>query len=322
MIHKLKLLIIILFSLTFSLILCELALRVTYQFITNYDIEMWKYAKKLKIKSQNTNINHIHINNKSAKLQKVEIKTNNLGQRDKYIDNQILKTYDRTFIVLGSSIALGWGVQSKNTFSEVLNNYSTRDKKNWLFVNGGIGNYNTERYVNNFLENWADLELTDIIIHFFVNDTELLTSTKTNFLFEHTYIGVQIWKLLNTLKANLNKDNINDYYFELYNKNSEGFKIAKLNLQKIKKFCDLKNINCHLVLMPDLNHFDNNKFIFIRERVEKLSNELKIDFLDLYVAFNDQDFDKISYLNKYNDPHPNDLGHKVIADNIYKHLSK
>jgi len=58
------------------------------------------------------------------------------------------------------------------------------------------------------------------------------------------------------------------------------------------------------------------------ERVEKLSNELKIDFLDLYVAFDDQDFDKISYLNKYNDPHPNDLGHKVIADNIYKHLSK
>ena len=116
MIQKLKLLTIILFSLIFSLILCELALRVTYQFITNYDIEMWKYAKKLKIKSQNNNINHTHINNKSAKLQKVEIKTNNLGQRDKYIDNQILKTYDRTFIVLGSSIALGWGVQSKNTF--------------------------------------------------------------------------------------------------------------------------------------------------------------------------------------------------------------
>ena len=116
MIHKLKLLIIILFSLIFSLILCELALRVTYQFITNYDIEMWKYAKKLKIKSQNDNINHTHINNGLAKLQKVEIKTNNLGQRDQYIDNQILKTYDRTFIVLGSSIALGWGVQSKNTF--------------------------------------------------------------------------------------------------------------------------------------------------------------------------------------------------------------
>ena len=75
MIHKLKLLIIILFLLTFSLILCELALRATYQFITNYDIEMWKYAKKLKIKSQNANINHTHINNKSAKLQKVEIKT-------------------------------------------------------------------------------------------------------------------------------------------------------------------------------------------------------------------------------------------------------
>ncbi len=322
MIHKLKLLIIILFSLLFSLIFCELALRVTYQFITNYDIEMWKYAKKLKIKSQNDNINHTHINNGLAKLQKVEIKTNNLGQRDQYIDNQILKTYDRTFIVLGSSIALGWGVQSKNTFSELLNNYSTRDKKKWLFVNGGIGNYNTERYVNNYLENWSELEFTDIIIHFFINDTELLTSSKTNFLFEHTYIGVQIWKLINTLKSHLNKDNINDYYLKLYNEKSEGFKIAKLNMHKLKKFCDLRNINCHLVLMPDLNHFDSNKFIFIKERVKKLATELRIDLIDLYQAFDIKNFNKYSYLNKYNDPHPNALGHKIIADNIYNHLNK
>tara|TARA_B100000780_G_scaffold128775_1_gene90301 strand:- start:9041 stop:10009 length:969 start_codon:yes stop_codon:yes gene_type:complete len=322
MIQKLKLLTIILFSLIFSLILCELALRVTYQFITNYDIEMWKYAKKLKIKSQNNNINHTHINNKSAKLQKVEIKINNLGQRDQYIDNQILKTYNRTFIVLGSSITFGWGVQSKNTFSEILNNYSTRDKKKWLFVNGGIGNYNTERYVNNYLENWSELEFTDIIIHFFINDTELLTSSETNFLFEHTYIGVQIWKLLNILKSYLNKENINDYYFKLYNEKSEGFKIAKLNMLKLKKFCDLRNINCHLVLMPDLNHFDSNKFIFIKEKVKKLATELRFDLIDLYQAFDMQNFNKHSYLNKYNDPHPNALGHKVIADNIYNHFNK
>tara|TARA_B100000902_G_scaffold392794_1_gene445781 strand:+ start:447 stop:1415 length:969 start_codon:yes stop_codon:yes gene_type:complete len=322
MIQKLKLLTIILFSLIFSLILCELALRITYQFVTNYDIEMWKYAKELKIKNQNTVINHTHVINRSAKLQKVEIKTNNLGQRDKYIDNKVLENYDRTFIVLGSSIALGWGVQSKNTFSEVLNNYSVSDKKKWLFVNGGIGNYNTERYVNNFLENWADLKFSDIIIHFFVNDTELLISTKTNFLYQHTYIGVQIWKLLNTFKSHLKKDNINDYYFKLYSENSEGFKIAKLNLQKIKNFCDIKNINCHLVLMPDLNQFDKNKFTFIREKVKELTDELGIDFLDLYKAFDTQNFNNISLLNKYNDPHPNSLAHKIIADNIFNYLNK
>ena len=62
------------------------------------------------------------------------------------------------------------------------------NKKKWKFINGGVGNYNAERYVNNFLENWSDLAITDIIIHFFVNDTELSTVSKPNFLVEHTHV--------------------------------------------------------------------------------------------------------------------------------------
>ena len=54
----------------------------------------------------------------------------------------------------------------------------------------------------------------------------------------------------------------------------------------------------------------------------ELTEELEIDFLDLYQAFDVQNFDKISLLNKYNDPHPNSLGHRVIADNIFNHLNK
>ena len=77
---------------------------------------------------------------------------------------------------------LHWdGELNKKNFTSVLNEMSKINKKKWKFINGGVGNYNAERYVNNFLENWSDLAITDIIIHFFVNDTELSTVSNQTF---------------------------------------------------------------------------------------------------------------------------------------------
>ena len=175
-----KSILLILTSLLIGILFCELILRVKHNYVINYDIEMWKYAKKLKQKVPNEKINHIHINNKSALLQKTEIKINNLGQRDINYDNSILKNFDRSFLILGSSVALGWGVDKEKIFSSIMNNKAIEDNKKWIFINGGVGNYNTERYINNYLENWKSLQFTDLIIHFFVNDTELIQSAKTN----------------------------------------------------------------------------------------------------------------------------------------------
>ena len=44
-----------------------------------------------------------------------------------------------------------------------------------------MGNYNAERYINNYFENWEKLNFSDIIIHFFVNDTEVIEPAKVNF---------------------------------------------------------------------------------------------------------------------------------------------
>ena len=64
--------------------------------------------KTLKIKVSNEKINHIHKKNESAILQKVLITTNNYGQRNKEINNDILDGYERRFLIIGSSITLGW----------------------------------------------------------------------------------------------------------------------------------------------------------------------------------------------------------------------
>ena len=95
-----------------------------------------------------------------------------------------------------------------------------------IFINGGIGNYNTERYVNNYLENWKDLDFTDLLIQFFVNDTENLRNIKEpNIFVEHSHLGVIIWKLFNSYKSKFKSEKIDDYYKSLYSDNSEVLKL-------------------------------------------------------------------------------------------------
>lgn len=309
---------LIFISLLISLIFCEIILRIKHHIIPNYDIEMWKYAKNLKIRSENKKIGHTHIKDKSEKLQKVEIKTNNLGQRDVYIDNEILKKYERSFLILGSSITLGWGVENSETLSNQLNKLSIENKNNWIFINGGIGNYNTERYVNNYLENWSKLNITDLLIIFFVNDTEILKNKDTNFVIEHSHFAVIIWKLFNSYKSEFKKENIQNYYKKLYEDDFEGYLLAKENLKNLKEYCDIKKINCHIINMPDLHQLRPYKLEFINEKVKLFANEENYRYLDLLSTFDGIDEKKI--WNDYADPHPNGYAHKLMAEDIYDFL--
>ena len=314
-----KILISILFSIIISVLLCEIILRVKHYFLVDYDIEMWRYSKELKVKSTNIKINHTHKKNGSSNLQKVQYKINKFGQRDKNFEKDDLNKFERSFIILGSSMALGWGVEQDKTFSSELNKISKKNNKNWFFVNGGIGNYNTERYVNNYLENWSELKFTDIIIHFFVNDTEVLSNKKANFFVEHSHVGVVIWKLINSYKSSFKKENLVDYYKKKYEENFEGFKIAENELSRLKKFCEKNEIKCHLIMMPDIHQLDPYELIFTNDKMKKISDKLGYEFLDLLPVLKNQPKEKI--WNKYNDPHPNAYGHKLIADRIYEYLN-
>ncbi len=318
--NLLKTFIIIFISTLLGILFCELILRVKHHYVIDYDIEMWKYAKKLKIKVDNKKINHVHIRNKSAKLQNVEITINNYGQRDINYNKTLLDNYEKRFLILGSSIALGWGVENDKTFISYLNKKANDEGKKWIFINGGVGNYNTQRYINNYFENWSKLGFSDIIVHFFVNDTEVIKETKQNFFLTHTHLGVVIWKLLNSYISSFEQEKLKDYYKERYEDNYLGFQTAKKELKRLKKHCKTNELNCYIVLMPDIHKLNPYELSFINEKVKKLSNELGLPFLDLLKSFVEIEEQKI--WNKYNDPHPNEFGHTLIGKSIFSFLSK
>tara|TARA_B100000035_G_scaffold249362_1_gene218166 strand:- start:2659 stop:3630 length:972 start_codon:yes stop_codon:yes gene_type:complete len=307
-------------SLLVGLLICESILRIKHKLIINYDIEMWKYAKELKTKVKNKKINHIHIKNKSAILQNTEIKINKYGQRDIDYDNSSLSKFDRSFLIIGSSVAMGWGVDYDKVFSNRLNKISLKNNKNWIFINGGVGNYNTERYVNNYFENWSELKFTDIIVHFFVNDTEIIKPAKVNFFTNNFHLGVVVWKLLNSYVSAFNPEKVEKYYLDRYQDNYEGFNIAKKELLKLSNHCKKNSINCHIILMPDIHKLNPYKLKFINKKMKKIAAKFEFQFHDLLNIFEGKD--EKTVWNKYGDPHPNAYANSLMGDNIFLYLNR
>ena len=88
--------------------LAEGVLRLKNSAMTNYDIEMWRYANELKQKSDDPALDFDHLRSKKALLQSTEIRLNSWGLRG---PEPLPERADlRRILFLGGSITLGWGV--------------------------------------------------------------------------------------------------------------------------------------------------------------------------------------------------------------------
>src|SRR5262245_50081273 len=68
-------------SIVVAFLLGEATLRIKNSSMTNYDIEMWRYARELKVKTSDPSLDFVHLKSKSAILQNVEIRLNEWGLR-------------------------------------------------------------------------------------------------------------------------------------------------------------------------------------------------------------------------------------------------
>lgn len=311
----LKDLAVIIFGLTIALLVAEGLLRLKNSDMSNYDIEMWKYSNELKQLSENELIGHIHKKNSSSMLQSVEIRTNSLGLRG---DESLLTCCDRSVLFLGSSITLGWGVQEKFTVSEVLN---SKFQNKIAFLNGGIGNYNTVRYVNNYLNNLSGIKPETIIIQYFINDAEKLVINQGNFFLKNSQLAVTLWSVYQKTKASLEGVSLEEYYKQVYKEDSQGF-IEMLNaLDQIMEHSIENDIRVIVAMTPDIHSMNPYKFNYIHDIMEKESYKRGFEFIDLLDSFLEID-DSVDIFAMPGDPHPNKIGHMVMAEHIFAYLQE
>ena len=280
----------------------------------NYDIEMWKYSKELKKISSNNTLGHEHKTNKSSVLQGVEISLNNFGMRGEKID--LDKIYDRRILFLGSSITLGWGVEENKVFSSIIQDKFNDENQNVLIMNAGIGNYNSERYTELFFDKLINTKPTDIFIHYFINDAEYLDQGRNNFILRNSQLAAILWMTIQKLVYGGSNQSLTDHYRNVYQDNSLGFKKMKSSLAKLKDFASKNNIRIYLSIIPDIHNLKDYPFEFIHKKMKNLASELGIEFIDMYPAFSMHNPKSLWAMP--GDPHPNEIGHKLMANEIYK----
>jgi len=315
-----------LFLTIYIFLIAEFGLRTITYFVNVYDIEMLKYAKKLKVSSKNPNLSHEHVSHSKAMLMGVNIELNSLGHRNKELSKIKNKNNHRIHIV-GSSMSLGWGVKNEKTFSSILekklnSNQYIKDKYDDLIViNAGIGNTNTKHHYYLFKDQYQLTKPDTLILQYFINDAEIIKKKKNNFILRKSYFAAFLYQQILSLSFFGSLDN---YYYELYSDNSIGWITVKNSILKLRKLTEDNNINFMIMIIPDLHNLSSdNELIKLYSKIDKEFTEMKIPVVNTYKSLSNSFRKKPmeSWVSK-RDAHPNAKAHKIIGNDLYNFIIK
>jgi lysophospholipase L1-like esterase len=287
----------------------ELVLRMKNSSMKNYDIEMWRYAKELKVASPDPQLGREHVRNASALLQSVNIRLNEWGLRGGPVRTPPPK---RRILFLGGSIVMGWGVPEQDTISARLQQLLQDEGEDVEVLNGGVANYNAERYVDRFLSQLEGLNPTDIVVQYFLRDAEQLDSGRDNILLRNSEFALTAWIAFSRLAAKSSEQRPVDHYTDVYRDNQPGYVEMKKKLKMLADYAHAHNIRLFMAMTPDVHDLVNYHFGFVHERMKAIASELGMRYVDFLPALEKRPPEEIWAMP--GDPHPNAVAHRLMAD--------
>ncbi|MBL7056148.1 SGNH/GDSL hydrolase family protein [Candidatus Woesearchaeota archaeon] len=308
--------IIVISAIIFSLLLMEVFFRIYFSINQDYDIEMWKYSMNHKISVDDLR-SHIHLPDTFSAVMGNSIKINSKGLRDNEYDyKKLAGTY--RILVIGDSITFGFGVDQNKTYPKILESLLNQNKinnKDIEVINLGIGNYNTLQELEFLKVEGIRYDPDEIILGWFINDAEYTQKERSSFFRKHSYT----YTYFLALKAKsrfLYGEGYESYYKKLYEDNK--FKEYKLILSSLLNYINKNNITLNVLLIPELHDLENYSFVKIHDEIIKFFEEKKVTVIDGKPSFETNN-SQIFWVAK-DDAHPNEEGHKILANLLYKEL--
>jgi len=301
---------VIIFISTFTVLLfLEIYVRLYYDDGKVYELEMFKYANKLKYQVKTKDKFYLaHYPNKEEKIMGVNIMINKDGYRHN-LENIKKKN---SILMMGDSMTFGFG--SAKTFSNILN----ENLDNFAVINAGVGNTNTLMQIESFFDK-DYLQYPDIIVlNFFINDLEEISYQRKNF-FYNSYLYHLIKYKFNIINLNREKIDYINFYKKTF-KNNKNLNRTYDSLTKLKRYCETNNIKLIIHLLPDVRDLKDNIFKDEFDLIKNFSMKNNIITISGYDYF--KDYKDLNFLVTELDPHLNERGHKLIASYLIKYINR
>ncbi len=300
----------------------EIIVRISMVDSMNFDLEMWKYATKLKQVSADAEIAHEHVPDAAAFLMGAEVTINAKKLRDRAFPYRRPEGTIR-ILMLGDSLTFGWGVRLEDTTSKILER-SLNDnpgRARYEVINAGVGNYNTSMEVAYFLADGHRYEPSAVVLNYFINDAEETPRRTAGFLAEHLQSYVFLAGRLRLLMGRFSGGAAwLAYYRGLYAPGAAGWVKAKESIGRLAAYCADNGIPLLIANYPELHETIDYPFTDVTKRLELLSNSHRVPFVDLLAAVRDRDPETLWVSRE--DPHPNAAANALFAAALKTALEK
>ncbi|MDI1265547.1 MAG: SGNH/GDSL hydrolase family protein [bacterium] len=303
--------------------LCLLLAEVVFrQFIDDgqlYELEMWKYARDVKVRDLRPDVGHRHRPNREAQLMGVKVRTNALGFRGPQIGETATTGVVRIAFV-GDSITLGWGVAEQETFAHQVIDMLVRQGRKVEGFNLGIGNYNTPQELALFLETGARLRPDIIVLSYFINDAEPMPDYPVqNWLNMNSAAWIVLSYRFDSLLRRFGElPDWKKYYRDLYQADAQGWKETQ---EAIKQFSSAaRELGTALIVfnIPELRELKPYPFADVTDKIRAVVEGEDVTFVDLLPAV--EALDPSSLWVTVPDPHPNGRANAAFGRQIAKEI--
>jgi GDSL-like Lipase/Acylhydrolase family len=277
-----------------------------------YELEMWKYAREVKVRDHRPDIGHRHRPNAHAHLMGVDVRTNAHGMRSPEIAEKAAPGVARIAFV-GDSIAMGWGVAEQETFTHQVIAALQAEGRKVDGYNLGVGNYNTAQELALFRDVGEKFKPDIIVLCYFINDAEPMPKYADNdWLEQHSAAWVVFRYRIDSLIRQFGEaPDWKRYYRELYEPGADGWKQTRTALGG---FADAaRKLGAELVVfnIPELRELKPYPFGDVTAKVRQVAEKHGVPFVDLLSSV--ENLEPASLWVTVPDPHPNGKADTAFA---------
>ena len=319
--YKKKEMILLLFSsIMMSIIFAEVGIRVLDPLGVSYFEATSQYQMD---KIPDDSLIYKHQSGLRKVYQKVEVRTNEIGLRERSIQEK--HHGELRLLLLGDSITFGWGVRVEDTFSRKLEAILRKKvQPKVTTINSGVGSYNTWQEYH-FLKDYFDILEPDMVsLLYNSNDIQMVSppfdpwSKRSlrqksppeviNILLRKSWL-CRLFIYYPLALAAYSKDTETDFVHA----QSVGRKQSMEYLKKMAIFCqerDIPFVTFYYQGIGGMTKLDQS----LLTEMTNIGKEFHFHVFKVQSYYNESEIPDV--INSRIDPHPNEQGHQILADTM------